>query len=254
MKAGFVPTFFGVVALVSMVGTGARMRAEEGSFHDSAGQSERSAARWQGAAAEGSRALERGQIDRAIAFFTAALTMTGDKHAVAALHELRGDAYRKKGDRGLAAAEYDRALTLPVKEPQEHVWRAMIYRKKGSFAAANAELSQATEAAPKKDRILNSVAWLKATVPEKGMRDGRAAVALATRACELTKWKDADLLDTLAAAHAEAGDFEQAQRFQAQAIAGKRFAPKERQEMEKRLELYGARKPYREDPDLPAPE
>jgi hypothetical protein len=43
-------------------------------------------------------------------------------------------------------------------------------------------------------------------------------VADATKACELTKWKNAGRIDTLAAAYAEAGDFHSAVHYEVQAI------------------------------------
>ena len=45
-------------------------------------------------------------------------------------------------------------------------------------------------------RMLNELAWLQATCPEAKARDGKQAVEHATRACELSAWKEAAFLDT----------------------------------------------------------
>jgi len=57
---------------------------------------------------------------------------------------------------------------------------------------------------------LKDAAWVLATAPDPGLRDGKTAVTLAARACELTGYKDPVMLATLAAANAEAGDFQEA--------------------------------------------
>ena len=85
----------------------------------------------------------------------------------------------------------------------------------------------------------------RATCPDATLRDGRQAVAAATRACELTAWKDPGLLDTLAAACAEAGDFDAAVRWQTKAGAMVHDAGS-RSGFEARLALYRAKKPYHE--------
>ena len=83
-----------------------------------------------------------------------------------------------------------------------------------------------------------------AACPETRFRDGKRAVEFATRACELTKWKNPRFLNTLAAAQAEAGDFDAAVSSQKRAIE---LLTDERQKAEyrSRLVLYQAKKPYR---------
>jgi tetratricopeptide (TPR) repeat protein len=64
--------------------------------------------------------------------------------------------------------------------------------------------------APDSPRMLDELAWLLATYPDSKSRDGTEAVHLAERACALTERRIPALIDTLAAAYAEAGDFTRA--------------------------------------------
>ena len=64
--------------------------------------------------------------------------------------------------------------------------------------------------APDSPRMLDELAWLLATYPDSKSRDGTEAVYLAEHACDLTERRIPALLDTLAAAYAEAGDFPRA--------------------------------------------
>ena len=46
--------------------------------------------------------------------------------------------------------------------------------------------------------------------PQADFRDGKSAIQHATRACQLTQWRVHGYVSTLAAAYAEAGDFQNA--------------------------------------------
>lgn len=90
----------------------------------------------------------------------------------------------------------------------------------------------------------NNKAWLLATCPDDAVRDGKLAVEHATKACELSNWINVMFLDTLAAAYAEAGDFESAVKWQKEAI---RFNnPAFAEDFQTRLRLFEAGKVYRE--------
>jgi hypothetical protein len=73
--------------------------------------------------------------------------------------------------------------------------------------------------------------------------NARKAVALAKKTDPLADW-----LDTLAAAYAEVGKFNEAVKWQEKALSLPDWEKSEREEAQQRLELYKARKPYRETP------
>ena len=86
---------------------------------------------------------------------------------------------------------------------------------------------------------------LLATTPNDGLRDGKRALELARAACELTNWKNPNYIDTLAAAYAETGDFEQAVNWETKALEFPDFIEKNGQAARKRLEFYRKHQPYR---------
>jgi len=97
---------------------------------------------------------------------------------------------------------------------------------------------------------MNNLAWFQATSPRAELRDGAKAIENATKSCELTKWKNAIYVDTLAAAYAEASDFDAAVKWQRQAIdlLPEDVSAESRADYESRLKLYESGKPYRESP------
>ena len=88
-------------------------------------------------------------------------------------------------------------------------------------------------------------AWLRATCPDAQFRDGKLAVESARRACELTDWHNPGELEVLAAACAEAGDFESAVKWQEKALA-LTVEPADIESCQQRLTQYRAGKSFRE--------
>jgi len=75
-----------------------------------------------------------------------------------------------------------------------------------------------------------------ATCPDSEYRDSKPAVAAARRACELSGWVDFNILDTLATACAQTGQFAEAVAWQTKAVE---LAPTgARDQLRQRLQRY----------------
>lgn len=161
-------------------------------------------------------------------------------------------AYTKLGDRAQAVSNATMATRLrPATD--FYAWRALdlqmrsrAYRVLGQMASALSDLREAIRIAPKDYSTHDNLAWFLATCPDERLRNGTEAVSAAKRACDLSHWQKSDCVDTLAAAYAEAGEFDQAVKYEKQAINDSSIAPKEREEREERLALFQQRKPYRD--------
>ena len=91
---------------------------------------------------------------------------------------------------------------------------------------------------------MNNLAWVLATSPDESLRNGRRAIELATKACEVTDYKQPHILSTLAAGYAETGDFATAVEWSKKALELGEESQKE--ELAKELESYQSSKPWRE--------
>ena len=109
-----------------------------------------------------------------------------------------------------AVAQFQRALELMPQSAQTHYRLALALQSQKHFGAAIAHFEKAIELNPKYALAQNNLAWLLATAPEASLRDGRRAVELARQASQLSGGNHPEVLDTLAAAYAEAGQFDEA--------------------------------------------
>ena len=94
----------------------------------------------------------------------------------------------------------------------------------------------------------NNIAWEYATCPLDGFRDGKKALNIALIVVDNDDYNNLAHIDTLAAAYAENDDFENAVKFQRQALGmiDKEESPEQFDDFLKRLKVYKSGKKWRE--------
>ena len=188
---------------------------------------------------------EKRDFDRAIADYNEALLLN-PQYAFAYYN--RGNAWRNKRDFDRAIADYGEALRINPQYAFAYYHRGNAWIDKGDYSRAIADYNEALRLNPQSATVHNSAAWLLATAPVAGVRNGVRAVELARKAADLSASKDADILDTLAAAYAEAGNFADAVRWQEKALEFSEFAKNQGDAARKRLEGYRKGQPYHQTP------
>jgi tetratricopeptide (TPR) repeat protein len=126
--------------------------------------------------------------------------------------------------------------------------RARTYFRDGQYALALADYKQATASGGTIESNAKPLAWLLATCPDPKFRNGAEAIIEATKECDRKGYEDSGRLDTLAAAYAEAGKFDEAANYQRWAASlHDDKDPEWQTQLESRLDLYLRRQPYREE-------
>jgi WD40 repeat protein/serine/threonine protein kinase/tetratricopeptide (TPR) repeat protein len=160
---------------------------------------------------------------------------------------LRGCCHSDLKQYGESLSDFNQALKLDPDDAQLIYNRGKTLLRLGRYDEALNDLNTAITKTPENWHSLNWAAWLLATAPEDEFRDGRRAIELATKACEMTEFKNAIIVDTLAAAYAEAGDFEKAVEWQQKAIELTNESDAVSGGYIKRLEAFQRREPWREE-------
>lgn len=163
-----------------------------------------------------------------------------------------------------AIKRFSRAIEIDEGNFQSWRGRSDAEISIGDHSSALADLERALTLMPEDSGVLNNLAWLLATSPDDDLRDGKRAVELAHKACEVTEWKEPHIISTLAAGYAETGDFDEARKFSRRAVDADGSPPEVKRQLEGELASYEAKKPWRErqeqeemplagEPDLPKP-
>ena len=183
------------------------------------------------------------EYDKAIADYGEVIRL--DPQGVYA-YDRRAECWRAKGDDDKVIADLNDLIRLNPTDVTYFDRRGFAWQKKGDYDAAIVDFNQAIRLAPQFAEAYNGRAWLWATCPDARVRDGKRAIESAAKACELTQWKSYAQIDTLAAACAEAGRLRGGGQV---AVEGDRIAQRRSRQGQlprRRLNLYQAKKPYRE--------
>ncbi|HTY89360.1 MAG TPA: tetratricopeptide repeat protein [Candidatus Acidoferrum sp.] len=200
----------------------------------------------------GNAFLQQGRMDKAIEQYQRALTSKPD---YADAHNNLGTAFLQQGRFDDSIRHYQQALAVKPDDTDICNNLGLAWIQKGEVLAAIGCYEKTLAIQPHNVTACRNLAWLLATWPAASARNGSRAVDLARRAVQLIGENDPMLLDTLAAAYAEAGRFPEAV-----AMARRALALAEAQsnadlaaELHLQLDLYQSGKPFH-GPAPPRPE
>ena len=189
---------------------------------------------------------QKGDDDRALKDFDAAVK-ANPKNIRG--WQLRGSAHAERGEKDKALTDFKEAIGIDPNDPTTYLYRAHLYLVEAEPESALLDLEEVMKRAPDFPGAANDYAWTLATNPKDAIRNGLKAVEYAKKACHETDYKHAPTVDTLAAACAESGEWEDAAKWQQEALSlAEKSHPDDVTGMRERLELFKQKKPYREVP------
>ena len=157
----------------------------------------------------------KGEQVKAINDFNQAARLDPDYQVA---YKNRGNVWADRGQFDKAIADYDAAIQLLPTDADAFNNRGSMRMQKGEYEKAIADWKESMRLDPGSPQAYNNLAWLFATCPDESHRNPKFALELATRACELGKWKNAGSLDTLASVYSALGDHENAVKWQQKAV------------------------------------
>ena len=155
----------------------------------------------------------------------------------------RGFAWTQKKNYAKAIADLDKALLLDPLLTHAYTNRGLARFLNKQYDEALNDFTLADRFDPKSIHTMYYRARMLATCAEAKYRDGKQALKLAQAALKLDEHPDGDAYQTLAAAHAEVGDFAEAVRWQEKALADDYL--RDDIDAQVRLKLYQKKQAYR---------
>ena len=185
--------------------------------------------------------LAKGQLDEALPHFAKAVDLKPD---YADAQNNLGIALLQKGRVSEAIQHLEKAEELDHKKTQTYYNLGAAFYMQGRVREALAQWRAGLRVDPDDLPLLGQTAWVLATNPNASVRNADEAVELAARAVKLSAAKDPAILDTLAAAYAEAGRFPEAVQTARQALA--HASEPAAGDLKARIALYEAKRPFRD--------
>ncbi|MBL7184706.1 MAG: tetratricopeptide repeat protein [Phycisphaerae bacterium] len=149
----------------------------------------------------------QGKLDEAVSHYRRALRIDPE-HAEA--HSSLACALAEQGKLDEAIDHYRRTLKIKPGYAEVHYRLGRTLIMAGQFNGALEHFRRAAQLKPDWPDPLNGIAQILVIHPDGRVRNASEAVNLAERAATLTEYKDASVLDTLAAAYAGVGRFDRA--------------------------------------------
>lgn len=191
--------------------------------------------------AAGLRSL--GQFDKALAYYANASQLAPYN---AQIRREWADLLFNVGAWPQSVTQFTQATHLDPTDGKAQGGLALALEATGNVRQAMVHFREACRLETRWPELANNFAWQLATQADETLRDGKLAVEMAGRACDLTKRQNPSFLDTLAAAQARSGQYDAAVKTADEAIilldkAGQARAARE---VGERRDLYKRKTPF----------
>jgi Flp pilus assembly protein TadD len=113
----------------------------------------------------------------------------------------RGIAYCKSGKEKEAEEDFNKVIVMDPRMSSAYVYRGLCREKLGEYQDALNDYTKALELRPNDAAIHNNIAYLYVSANDENFRDKVKSLEHAKKAAELSKEKNAEILDTLARAY-----------------------------------------------------
>ncbi len=182
----------------------------------------------------------QGKSQEAIEYFEKAIE--SDPNFVGAYIQL-GITLSASGQKAEALGQFGKVLEINPNDFPANYHSAVALLALGRRAEALKHFLTSVKRKPNNGGVHHGISWIMATAPEDELRNGKRAILHARHALVLNQGNPF-MVDGLAAAHAEAGQFAAAIKWQEQAV--KMVSGNTKVAFEKRLARYQQNLPYRE--------
>jgi tetratricopeptide (TPR) repeat protein len=187
---------------------------------------------YRGYVESGSSFLRKGDYPQTIANFSKAI----EKSPFEVSHYYnRGIASFRSGKRKEAEEDFEKVIILDSKINTAYIYRGLCREGLGKFKEALSDYKAALDFKPDDANIHNNLAWLYATAGDEQVRDKVKALEHAKKAADLSREKNAEILDTLAHAYFVNGKIDEAIETENKAVKAEPNSKK----YQDNLKLYG---------------
>jgi len=157
-----------------------------------------------------------------------------------------------QGERNITSgiAEASRIIHAFPNHKPSYYTRGSLWAMLGDMNNAYHDLLTITKMDQKSIDAYNALAWWMSTYPKEEYRNGAKSVEYALIACENSNWKDPRVIDTLAAAYAEVGNFQHANELITLALKLVKPNSSDEKELKKHKVLFEEKKQIREFPNF----
>jgi tetratricopeptide (TPR) repeat protein len=159
------------------------------------------------------------------------------------LYYQRGQCHYARKQWEEAQSDFKKATELaPDLAMARLAWSRAAYEL-GDLKSALEQLDEGLKLRPDDMNALNAKAWMLATCSDERLRNGKLAVEVALKLCEMMHFQEYTSCETLACAHAESGDFDQAVKWAQKSVE---LAPDEetKKPIEEKITLFKSKRPY----------